>query len=92
MYEFSPGNTVPITAGAEYVAESLNSVWETTLTAENVQQYLIDNGLPRRLKIDLYLKFIACTQVKTNLFILNTTQKIILVYTRTRGGELVISI
>lgn len=46
MYELSPGNAAPVSNGAEYVAQSLNSVWNTTLTADTVKQYLIDNGMP----------------------------------------------
>ena len=46
MYELSPGNATPVTAGAEYVAQSLNTVWGTSLTAATVPQYLIDMGLP----------------------------------------------
>ena len=46
MYELTPGNATPISPGADYVAQSLNAVWGTTLTATTVKQYLLDNGIP----------------------------------------------
>ncbi len=46
MYELTAGNLAPITSGANYIAQSLNVVWGTTLTATTVKQYLINNGLP----------------------------------------------
>jgi len=46
MYDLTPGSFTPIMSGADFVTQSLNTVWGTTLTAANVQQYLINNGMP----------------------------------------------
>ncbi len=46
MYEFTPGNTSPITKGDLFVAKSLNAVWGTSLTSTTVLAYLRNNGIP----------------------------------------------